>query len=196
MSGRVSDGARRVHSDPGDEAAHGRRIHADVVEAAIDPLEVLSEVGGDRDGAAILFLGTVRDHNDGRPVRGVRYEAYREMAVEVLAEIAGEASEMAGGGRVAVVHRVGELRIGDVSVAVAVSSPHRAEAYAASRHVIEEIKKRLPVWKQERYVEGDERWLPGTRPEPGERPAATGADAPAAELAAQRSRVTGKEGAA
>ena len=66
------------------------------------------------------------------------------------------------------VHRVGELRIGEVSVAIAVSSPHRAEAYAASRYVIEEIKKRLPVWKQERYQSGDERWLSGHEPEPDE----------------------------
>jgi molybdopterin synthase catalytic subunit len=147
-----------------------RGVHAEVVDEPIAAARVLERVGGDRDGAAILFLGIVRDHNDGRPVRGVHYEAYQEMAEEVLGEIAGEAHALLGGGSVAVVHRVGELGIGEVSVAIAVSSPHRAEAYAASRHVIEEIKKRLPVWKQERYAEGDARWLPGTEPEPAGAP--------------------------
>jgi molybdopterin synthase catalytic subunit len=80
--------------------------------------------------------------------------------------VADEAAAQLRGGSVAVVHRVGELGIGEVSVAIAVSSPHRAEAYQASRYVIEEIKKRLPVWKQERYADGDERWLPGHEPRP------------------------------
>ncbi|NLG62711.1 MAG: molybdopterin converting factor, partial [Candidatus Cloacimonetes bacterium] len=82
-----------------------------------------------------------------------------------LAEIAAEAAERAGSDRVAVVHRTGELAVGEASVAIAVSSPHRAEAFDACRYVIEEIKKRLPVWKQERYVDGDEAWLDGAVPE-------------------------------
>jgi molybdopterin synthase catalytic subunit len=69
---------------------------------------------------------------------------------------------------------VGELGVGEVSVAIAVSSPHRARAYDASRYVIEEIKKRLPVWKQERYQEGEARWLPGNDPVPGGSPAEEG----------------------
>lgn len=145
-------------------------VHADIVSFPIDAAEVLARVGGSADGAVLLFLGVVRDSNEGRPVRGIRYEAYRDMALDVLSEIAGEAAAGLEGGSVAVIHRVGELDVGDVSVAIAVSSPHRAEGYTASRHVIEEIKKRLPVWKQERYMEGDARWLPGQ--EPGYRPAA------------------------
>jgi molybdopterin synthase catalytic subunit len=149
-------------------AQPGGVLRARIVREPIDPAELLGSVGGEGDGAVLLFLGTVRDHNDGRPVRGVHYEAYEQMAEEVLAAIAGEAHGQLGGGSVAVAHRVGELRIGDVSVAIAVSSPHRAEAYAASRYVIEEIKKRLPAWKQERYQGGDERWLSGHEPEPDE----------------------------
>jgi molybdopterin synthase catalytic subunit len=141
-------------------------VRAGVTRDPIDSAELLSAVGGDHDGAVILFLGTVRDHNDGRNVRGVHYEAYEQMAEEVLAHIAGEAASELRGGSVAVVHRVGELAIGEVSVGVAVSSPHRAEAYQASRYVIEEIKKRLPVWKQERYLDGDQRWLSGHDPHP------------------------------
>jgi molybdopterin synthase catalytic subunit len=86
------------------------------------------------------------------------------MARSVLLEIAGEAAGRLGTERVAVVHRVGELEIGEVSVAVAVSSPHRAEAYDASRYVIEEIKKRLPVWKEEHYTDGASEWVEGTVP--------------------------------
>ena len=148
----------------------GRVTHVGVTQDPIDPASLLAHVGAAEDGAQILFLGTVRDHNDGRPVRGVHYEAYQQMAEEVLAQVAEEAAADLRGGSVAVVHRVGELAIGDVSVAIAVSSPHRAEAYEASRYVIEEIKKRLPVWKQERYSDGDERWLPGHDPQADARP--------------------------
>jgi molybdopterin synthase catalytic subunit len=135
--------------------------HTAIVDGPIDPAEVLAQVGAPSDGAVLLFLGTVRDHADGRGVNGMRYEAYVEMAEEVLAAIAREAAAKLGTDRVAVVHRIGELDLGEVSVAIAVSSPHRAEAYDASRYVIEQIKQRLPVWKHERYVEGDAAWVPG-----------------------------------
>lgn len=134
----------------------------------IDPAQVMAAVGGDEDGAVLLFLGVVRNHADGRPVDGMHYEAYAAMADQVLEEIAGEAAEIAGSDRIAVVHRTGELKIGEASVAIAVSSPHRAEAYAASRHVIEEIKKRLPVWKHEHYLDGEVGWVDGVRLQPGQ----------------------------
>jgi molybdopterin synthase catalytic subunit len=130
----------------------------------IDPAAVLADVGDAADGAVLLFLGTVRNHNDGRPVTGVRYDAYVEMAERVLSAIAREAAERLGTDRIAVVHRIGELAVGEASVAIAVSSPHRAEAFDACRYVIEEIKQRLPVWKEERYIEGGSRWLDGQIP--------------------------------
>ncbi|MEQ8331425.1 MAG: molybdenum cofactor biosynthesis protein MoaE [Longimicrobiales bacterium] len=139
-------------------------IHADVVDGPIAPAEVLARVGSDRDGAALLFVGVVRDHDGGRAVEGMRYDAYREMAVEVLEAIAEEAGERAGSDRVAVVHRVGELQVGDVSVAIAVSTPHRAESFDAARYVIEQIKLRLPVWKKEHYVDGQSAWKDGCVP--------------------------------
>jgi molybdopterin synthase catalytic subunit len=138
--------------------------HTSVGPGVIDPAEVLARVGDDADGAALLFLGVVRDHADGRPVAGMRYDAYEEMARDVLAQIGAEACERLGTDRLSVVHRTGELAIGDVSVAIAVSSPHRAEAFEASRYVIEEIKKRLPVWKQERYTGGGTEWVKGVIP--------------------------------
>lgn len=134
---------------------------ARIVDRPIDPASVLAAVGDDADGASLLFLGTVRNHNEGRPVHGLHYEVYREMAESVLAEIAEEAAAITGSSRIAVFHRTGELDIGDVSVAIAVSTPHRAEAFDAARYMIEEIKSRLPVWKRERYADGDAEWLPG-----------------------------------
>ncbi len=92
------------------------------------------------------------------------YEAYEAMAEPVLAAIVEEAEAMLDGGRAAAWHRVGELDIGEVSVAIAVASAHRDAAYRASRHVIEAIKKRLPVWKREHYAEGPSRWVEGTDP--------------------------------
>jgi len=144
------------------------RVSADVIE----PADVLARVGSEQDGASLLFLGVVRNHADERPVSGMRYDAYEEMATEVLRAIAEEAAQTLGTDRVAVVHRFGELAVGEVSVAVAVSSPHRAESYAASRYVIEEIKKRLPVWKKEHYTDGDSAWVEGQIP-----PVTTGSEA-------------------
>jgi len=139
-------------------------VHAEIVRDPIDPGGVLDQVGAREDGATLLFLGVVRDHAEGRSVRGMRYDAYEEMAADVIREIAAEAAERLGTDRVAVVHRVGELEIGEASVAIAVSSPHRKEAYEASRYVIEEIKRRLPVWKKEHYLDGDAAWVEGTVP--------------------------------
>jgi molybdopterin synthase catalytic subunit len=130
----------------------------------IIPAEVLGEVGSAADGATVLFLGTVRQQSQGRAVSGMRYEAYTEMAASVLSQIAQEAAVQAGTDRVAVVHRTGELDIGDVSVAIAVSSPHRGEAFDATRYIIEQIKIRLPVWKHEHYVSGHSRWVDGVPP--------------------------------
>ena len=139
-------------------------MHTRITSDAIEPGRILALVGSPADGAAILFLGTVREQNDGRAVTGMRYDAYVEMAEPVLRDIATAAAAHAGTDRVAVVHRIGELAIGDVSVAIAVSSPHRAEAFDAARFVIEQIKQRLPVWKHEHYIEGDAAWVAGTVP--------------------------------
>jgi molybdopterin synthase catalytic subunit len=141
-------------------------VYAALVRDPIEPGAVLARVAHPEDGAALLFVGVVRNHAEGGTVEGLLYDAYEEMAVEVLRSIAREASRALGTDRVAVVHRVGELTVGEVSVAIAVSSPHREEAYEASRYVIEEIKKRLPVWKRERYADGGEEWVPGQTPSP------------------------------
>jgi molybdopterin synthase catalytic subunit len=139
-------------------------MRAYVTRDPIDPQAVLALVGSAADGAAILFLGTVREHNDNRAVSGMRYDAFMEMAEPVLRDITAEAAARAGSDRIAAVHRVGELSIGEVSVAIAVSTPHREESFDAARYIIEQIKQRLPVWKQEHYKDGDARWLAGSVP--------------------------------
>ncbi|MYH49387.1 MAG: molybdenum cofactor biosynthesis protein MoaE [Gammaproteobacteria bacterium] len=138
--------------------------YAEITADPLDPARLLARVGSPEDGAVLLFLGTVRNHADGRSVSGMQYEGYQEMALEVLRRIAEEASERFSTPNLAVTHRLGALEIGEVSVVVAVSSPHRAEAYGASRYVMEEIKRRLPVWKKEFYVEGAAEWVRGTVP--------------------------------
>lgn len=133
----------------------------------LDPAALLSRVQSPSCGAALLFVGTVRDVADGRPVTGMTYEAYVDMAEPVLADITREAGERVPDGAVAVEHRIGALGLGEASVAIAVASAHRAPAYEASRYVIEQIKRRLPVWKHEHYADGPSQWVKGTTPEFG-----------------------------
>ena len=133
-------------------------------EGPVDVERFLHGFASPEDGAVLLFLGTVRDHNDGRAVEGLEYEAYREMGEEVLAAIARETESRFGTGRIGIHHRTGKLAVGEVSTVIAVATPHREEAYGASRYIIEEIKKRLPVWKKEIYAGGDSHWLDGKVP--------------------------------
>ena len=112
-----------------------------------------------RVGAYASFEGWVRDHNDGRSVHGLRYESY-----DVLAQREGEAVIEEALARfdildAACVHRTGDLAIGELAVWVGVTAAHRDAAFAACRHVIDEVKSRVPIWKHERYVEGDAGWL-------------------------------------
>jgi molybdopterin synthase catalytic subunit len=139
-------------------------VRAWLTDAPIDVAAVLGMVGVPADGAVLLFLGTVREQNEGRAVSGMRYDAYVAMAEQVLSRIGAEAAQQLGTDRLAVVHRIGELGIGDVSVALAVSAPHRAQVFDAGRYLIEEIKRRLPVWKREHYVVGESQWLAGVVP--------------------------------
>lgn len=136
------------------------RVTADPIDVAA----LLASVPSPADGAVLLFVGVVRDENDGRSVASLEYEAYAEMAERKMREIANEARARWSVGRVALVHRVGRLDVGEASVAIAVASPHRAEAYEASRYLIEQLKRRVPVWKREGYVKGETRWVPGFTP--------------------------------
>jgi molybdopterin synthase catalytic subunit len=140
------------------------RIRCAVTEEPIDAAALLASCTRTSDGAALLFVGVVRDRNEGRPVEHLEYAAFAPMAERVMREIAEEAVERWQTGEVAVVHRSGRLELGEVSVAIAVASPHRDAAYQASRYIIEELKQRVPVWKKEGYVDGERAWLPGNAP--------------------------------
>jgi molybdopterin synthase catalytic subunit len=134
-------------------------VRTAIVDRAIDSCAVLSEVANTRNGATILFVGTVRDTNDGAPVSGLDYSSYTGMAERELAAIVLEAAERWDTADIVVEHRIGTLELGEASVAIAVAHPHRAQAYDASRYIIEELKTRLPIWKREHYVDGRSEWV-------------------------------------
>gem|GEM_PF-185697 len=110
-------------------------------------------------GGFASFEGWVRDHNDGRAVRSLEYEAYAELAVKEGERIVAEAIARFGVRRARCVHRVGALALGEIAVWVGVSAPHRAEAFAACRYIIDEVKHRVPIWKKEHYASGDSGWV-------------------------------------
>jgi molybdopterin synthase catalytic subunit len=133
-----------------------------VLDRALDPAALLAEVQRSANGASILFVGTVREVNDGRAVTGIEYSSYASMASRELQRIAVEAVESFGTQDIVVEHRTGALTLGDASVVIAVAHPHRAEAFEAARFIIEQIKIRVPIWKREHYTDGTREWVDPT----------------------------------
>jgi molybdopterin synthase catalytic subunit len=133
-----------------------------LVRHPIDVAALLSEVERSSNGAAVLFVGTVRDVNDGRAVTGMEYTAYEAMAERELARIVEEATSRFETEDVVVEHRLGTLDVGEASVAIAAAHPHRARAFDAARYVIEQLKRRVPIWKLEHYVDGAREWVDPT----------------------------------
>jgi len=127
----------------------------------IDHAALLASVQAPERGGVASFLGLVRDHHEGRPVLRLDYSAYGEMAEAECGRIVAEA-EARWRVAVALRHRVGSLAIGDTAVAVVAASAHREEAFAACRYVIEEVKRRVPVWKREFYADGTAAWVDPT----------------------------------
>jgi molybdopterin synthase catalytic subunit len=121
-------------------------------------------------GAVVTFLGVVRNHNAGRRVRYLEYDAYEPLALKVFGRIADETRERWPGVKLAVHHRVGRLEIGEASVAIAAASAHRADAFAASRYAIERVKQIAPIWKHE-FFEGGDVWIEGATADPDDRQA-------------------------
>jgi molybdopterin synthase catalytic subunit len=117
------------------------------------------------DGAVVTFLGLVRNHNTGRRVKHLEYEAFEPLALKAFARIDGELQERWPGARLALHHRIGRLEVGEASVAIAVASAHRAEAYAACRYAIERVKQIAPIWKRE-FFEGGDVWIEGATADP------------------------------
>jgi molybdopterin synthase catalytic subunit len=129
-----------------------------------DPIELsplLASVHSPARGGVVVFLGQVRDHQDGRGVLRLEYSAYAPMAEAECARIVSEAEQRWNVG-MALRHRVGSLTIGDLAVAVVAASAHRGDAFAACRFVIEEVKRRVPIWKREHYADGTVTWVDPT----------------------------------
>jgi molybdopterin synthase catalytic subunit len=133
---------------------------------ALEPLvsAVAAESDG-VDGAIVTFLGLVRNHNQGRRVQYLEYEAYAPLALKAFARIDTEARAKWPGARLALQHRTGRLEIGEASIAIVAASPHRGDAYAACRYVIERVKQIAPIWKRE-YFDGGDVWIEGAVADP------------------------------
>lgn len=125
-----------------------------VVETPLDVREVIAVVEDSTAGAVVSFTGIVRDHSLGKEVVALDYEAYPAAAEKMMARVADEIAERWGLWRVAIIHRIGHLTVGEASVVIAVSSPHRQEAFAACEYVIKRLKEIVPVWKKEAYTDG------------------------------------------
>ena len=141
-----------------DDGARGDAPPAVLTEQPLDADEVARRVADPSCGAVVLFSGTVRDSHRGRPVERITYSAYRAMAETRLREIARRLESRYPGTRVAIVHRLGEIAVGEASVVIAVASPHREAAYAANREALERLKTEVPIWKREHYADGESRW--------------------------------------
>lgn len=129
-----------------------------ITDEAIDTAALLTAVADPGAGGTVLFVGTTRDQNEGRAVERLEYEAYREMAVAEMVRIGAEIERRWLVRAVAMVHRIGVVPLGEASVAIAVSAPHRDQAFAACRFGIDQLKATVPIWKKE-YYQGGEIWI-------------------------------------
>lgn len=139
-----------------------------VTQQKLAACEITESVRCPGSGAVLVFEGTVRDSSRGKKVISVEYDAYEPLAEKKLAEIGAQIVRKWPQAKVAILHRLGELQVGETSLVIAVSSPHRAEAFDACRLAIEEIKKIVPIWKKEIW-EGGEYWIEGDAPAGAER---------------------------
>lgn len=136
-------------------------IHVSVSTEYLNIQDAYDFVGDPVHGAVDVFIGAVRNHHEGNSVQGITYDVHEALAEKTFMEICQEAQQRWGGIKTYMSHYKGQLDIGGISVIIAVSSAHRAESFEACRYIIEELKKRAPVWKQEHYEHGPSEWLPG-----------------------------------
>ena len=136
----------------------GGRARARLVDGPIDVAELRAETGHDSCGAVTLFVGSARDNHAGHAVTGLAYSAYRRMAVASLDKISRELEAKAPGLRLGIVHRLGDVPVGEASVAIAAAAPHRDAAFAAARTALERLKRETPIWKRESYADGSSAW--------------------------------------
>lgn len=136
------------------------RDHFAITWAPLDLGEVYHLADDGANGAIVVMSGTVRQQTDGRPVESLAYQAYEPMAIRVFHTIAQEIRQQwPAVNRLVIHHRVGRLAIGDISVLVAVGTPHRAEAFAACQYAIDTLKHQAPIWKKEHWADGSSDWV-------------------------------------
>lgn len=133
------------------------RVIVHVTPAPIDP-SAAEEIADPSYGALVVFSGRVRDENEGRRVSRLEYEAYNRMAEEQMRDIAARAQKDQGAGSVLIIHRTGNLKVGEVSVVTAVSAPHRDAAFRACRFCIDAVKEKAAIWKKEIFADGSTQW--------------------------------------
>ena len=136
---------------------------AELLHSPLDAATMASGAARPDCGAVVLFAGTTRDHHQGRRVARLAYEAYEPMALAALEQLEREACGRFAIASCRIVHRLGEVPIGEASVLVAVAAAHRAAAFDACRWAMDELKRAVPIWKKEFYAEGGEEWVEGTR---------------------------------
>ncbi|MEP6508677.1 MAG: molybdenum cofactor biosynthesis protein MoaE [Gemmatimonadales bacterium] len=137
-----------------------------MTKSEIDSTRIIAEVSESGNGATTVFIGTVRSVNDGREVQSIEYSAYEPMAEKEILSILREASVNYGVKNIVAEHRLGEIKIGEASVVIVASDPHRAPALDALRYVIEQLKKRVPIWKLEHYADGERSWVSAAEGQP------------------------------
>jgi molybdopterin synthase catalytic subunit len=144
----------------------------EITREIIDHVSLTERVRSNLAGAVVTFLGTVRELTDGKQTSSLEYEAYPEMAERKMREIDAEARGRWPIIETAIVHRVGHLELGEVSVAIAVSCPHREQAFEACRYLIDRVKEVVPIWKRENWATGESDWVhPGLDARPADVPA-------------------------
>ena len=164
-------------SDESGTAATKREPVIELTDGPISVDRVYRAVQSAQAGAVVLFLGTVREVTGGRITTALDYDAYPEMALAKMRELADETAAQWPTVQIAIVHRLGHLELGEISVAVAVSTPHRGQAFEAGRHLIDRLKIVVPIWKKENWSDGSTEWVhPGVEAGPTPEQSADGSE--------------------
>jgi molybdopterin synthase catalytic subunit len=136
----------------------------DIIKKPIDISQIMKDCKDRSAGATVLFTGSVRDHNEKERVSGIYYEAYLEMAKNVLVEIENEVLRKWHVRKFIAIHRIGSLKVNEISVAIAITTEHRQDAFEACKYTIDNIKTRIPIWKKELLESGNATWKDGIVP--------------------------------
>jgi molybdopterin synthase catalytic subunit len=132
-----------------------------ITSREIDIPSILKSIDDGGVGAKVLFLGTVRNFSENGDVEGMTYESYVGMAEEKIKNIETDAKRTCGVKKISIVHRIGDLRVGENSVAIAVSTSHSKDAFAACQFILDKIKREVPIWKKEKIIHGETNWVEG-----------------------------------